>query len=70
MQEKGLKCPDLEFITGNFVQETDWAKKADIVFANATCFDLNMVKSISENLKNNMKKGGVVIITTNEIDPN
>ena len=37
----------LDFIKDDFMANTQWASEADIVFANATCFEKEMVSSIS-----------------------
>ncbi len=43
---------------------TAWASEADVIFANATCFEPHMVTSISKTLIEKLKQGSIVIITT------
>ena len=43
---------------------TAWASEADVIFANATCFEPHMVTSISKTLIKKLKQGSIVIITT------
>ena len=43
---------------------TAWANEADVIFANATCFEPHMVTSISKTLIENLRAGSIVIITT------
>ena len=43
---------------------TSWAEHADVIFANATCFENHMVTSISKTLIEKLKPSSIVIITT------
>ena len=43
---------------------TAWASEADVIFANATCFEPHMVTSISKTLIEKLRPGSIVIITT------
>jgi hypothetical protein len=44
-----------------------WINDADVIFANATCFELPMLESLSENLSKNLKEGGILILTSKSI---
>ena len=50
------------------MKNSDWALNADVVFANATCFGVDMVTSISKILVEKLKKGAVVIFTTKSLE--
>jgi len=39
-----------------------------VIFANATCFEDHMVKSISKTFNENLKVGTVVILTTKSLE--
>lgn len=60
--------PELEFKQDDFLVNSDWATEADVVFANATCFEPEMVKTISKILAEKLKKGGVAILTTKSLE--
>ena len=49
------------------MKNSEWASEADVVFANATCFEPNMVVEISKILAEKLKTGAVVIITTKSL---
>ena len=39
-----LNCPEISYVKDDFlVNDIEWAKKADVTFANATCFEPFMV---------------------------
>ena len=58
----------MEFKQDDFLKNSSWVEDADVVFANATCFEPDMVKQISKILADNLKQGGVVIVTTKSLD--
>ena len=43
---------------------TAWANEAEVIFANATCFEPHMVTLISKTLIEKLRPGSIVIITT------
>eukprot|EP00347_Sterkiella_histriomuscorum_P000997 403373732 len=59
--------PELEFKKDDFLKNTEWALEADIVFANATCFEPQMVVEISKALCEKLKKGSIVILSTKSL---
>ncbi|CDW91443.1 dot1 domain containing protein [Stylonychia lemnae] len=59
--------PELEFKQDDFLINSDWAFDADVVFANATCFEPEMVAQISKILSEKLKSGGIVIMTTKSL---
>ena len=58
----------MEFKKDDFMANSEWVNEADVVFANATCFEQSMVSSISKILNAKLKKGGVVIFTTKSLE--
>ena len=46
------------------MKNSEWATEADVIFANATCFEPDMVIKISKILSEKLKSGAVVILTT------
>lgn len=36
-------APEIDFKRGDFIKDMSWVKDADVVFANATCFEKDMV---------------------------
>ena len=56
--------PNIIFEKDDFIANTSWSLQADVIFANATCFENHMVSSISKTLNDKLKPGSIVIITT------
>ena len=52
----------------DFITHTEWAIDADVIFANATCFEPHMVSSISKTMVEHLRAGTVVIITTKTLE--
>ncbi|EFJ31901.1 hypothetical protein SELMODRAFT_408223 [Selaginella moellendorffii] len=53
---------DISFVRGDFLQE-DWSD-ADIVFANATCFDDPLFEQLEQRATQTLRNGSVVISVT------
>lgn len=60
--------PSLEFRQEDFIKNTEWVKDSDVVFANATCFEANMVTEISQIMAKELKSGAIVIFTTKQLE--
>ena len=60
--------PEIIFQKDDFLANTHWATEADLIFANATCFERHMVTSISKTLVSSLKKDSIVIITTKVLE--
>ena len=58
---------ELIYLKDDFLLNTYWAEDADIIFANATCFEDHMVASVSKTLCDKLKPGAIVIITTKQL---
>ena len=65
--EKSLPVA-LDFVKDDFMANSAWASEADIVFANATCFEKDMVGTISSILNKQLKKGAVVILSSKSLE--
>ena len=64
VQTTGKAHSELIYLKDDFLLNTQWAEEADIIFANATCFEDHMVTSVSKTLCDKLKAGAIVIITT------
>ncbi|EFJ37956.1 hypothetical protein SELMODRAFT_402649 [Selaginella moellendorffii] len=53
---------DISFVRGDFLQE-DWSD-ADIVFANATCFDDPLFEQLEQRATQTLRNGSIVISVT------
>ena len=60
--------PELIYLKDDFLNNTSWALEGDVIFANATCFEDHMVKSVSKALCENLKPNSVVILTTKQLE--
>mmetsp|Transcript_16756 Transcript_16756/g.11972 ORF Transcript_16756/g.11972 Transcript_16756/m.11972 type:complete len:81 (+) Transcript_16756:413-655(+) len=59
--------PKLSFSNSDFM-EGDWASNADLVFANATCFDKELVTKVEKLLEERLKAGAVLILSSQALE--
>lgn len=75
VKERGLDenwdkndSPIVKFEKQDFIEDyQDWAE-GDIIFANATCFEPDMLEKVSLIVDLHFTKGQVFILTTKELD--
>ena len=74
MKERGLdekwkeNVPKIGYKKQDFIEDyQDWTE-GDIVFANATCFEPDMLEKVSLIADLHFTKGQVFMITTKELD--
>ena len=61
-------CPIVNFKKQDFIEDyQEWAE-SDLIFANATCFEPDMLEKVSLIADLHFKKGQVFIITTKCLD--
>ena len=56
----------IEFIQGDFLNH-NW-EDASIIFANSTCFSLDMINKIAEKANKECKKGTIIITFTKKLN--
>ena len=59
------KPNDIEFIQGDFFKH-NW-EDASVIFANSTCFSLEMINKIAEKANKECKKGTIIITFTKKL---
>ena len=58
---------EIEYTQYDFMKQSEKWVEHDLIFANATAFTDEMVKSLSEKWMENGKKGSVFILTTKSL---
>ena len=61
------KAPELTYESYDFLEKHEEWAQADIVFANATCFDKEMLSKVSNILNTKFREGSVFILTSHEL---
>ena len=64
LEQTSHHTAEIQYLKDDFLANTSWVTKADIIFVNATCFEDHMVASISKTLVESLTPGSLVIITT------
>ena len=74
VKERGLddqweqNAPIVKYVKQDFIKDyQEWAE-GDLIFANATCFEPEMLEAVSNIADENFKPGQVFLITTNELE--
>ena len=61
--------PALSYVKDDFIHNyEDWVSNASVVFANATCFEPDMLFKVCLLLKTRFEKGQVFVLTTKTLD--
>ena len=64
-----MNVPALRYEQDDFlIHHEEWVSKADIVFANATCFEPEMVHQVEELMKTRFRSGQVFMLTTKDLN--
>ena len=68
-RSQGLNCPEISYVKDDFIENYEqWVSQASIIFANATCFEPDMLEKVSTFLRIRFEPGQVFILTTKELD--
>ena len=60
--------PSVSFIHASFLDHTSWMIDGDVIFMNSTCFDRDLIESVSTHAQC-MKAGSFFITLTHSLNP-